>query len=363
MRKTTLIFALLAAVVCGGAQEFLAPATIRSADILQTLLMNGERITNRYVDSPEFVLSMGTYYVSAPSFSPEYALIIGKNELVLNKATTVLQYSIYSKQRMLDPDFNKLDKEDQKQMRELAKMLENNPVKSYSLPISKETSGQLTALFEHATMTATHLESRAIGNDGTMYYFNHDGKMGSVWTPFGGRMWRLVNLADSICYAVESQDSKVLERQMKVCENLTQSFKKEYPLSYFRHSGFSYSTNVEKGPWHCLLGGFDEECMQLEVLSDSAVSGEICSNVLRQYTDSLASWSREIFLMSDNPIYPSIVIDNHADTAICIAKQYERNISREITIPETYWRREVILSASHLPPGQYYFAEGEWRKH
>ncbi len=366
MRKTILILAFLAVVACGRAQEFLTPESIRSTDvfddIFETLLMNGERFTNRYVDSPEFLLNMGTYYVSTPSFSPEYALIIRENELVLKKATTVLQYSIYSKRRMKDPDFRKLDKDIQKQMRELAKKLENNPVNRYSLPISKETSDQLKTLFEHATMTATHLESRALGTDGTLYYFNHAGKMGTVWTPFGGRMWRLVNMADSICYAVESQDTDVLERQMKVCESLTQSFKKEYPLSYFRHSGFSYSSNVEKGPWHCQLGGFNEECMWLEVISDSAVSEEICATMLRQYTDSLSSWSREIFLTSDNPTYPSIVIDNHADTAICLSKQYERGISREITIPDTYWRREIILTAAQLPPGQYYYSEGEWRK-
>ena len=364
MRNLTLLFVFLAVVACGRAQGFLTPANIRSTDILEILLMNGVRITNHYGQNPEWFLSMGTYYVSAPSFSPEYALIIRENELVLNKATTVLQHSIYSKQRMQDPDFRKLDKETQKDMREMARKLENNPVKSYSLPISKEMRDQLAALFEHATMTATHLESRALGNDGTLYYFNHDRKMGYVWTPFGGRMWRLVNMADSLCYAVENQDSEVLKRQMKVCENLTKSFKKEYPLSYFKPTGFSCSSNAEKGPWHCEIAGFpNDECMWLEVLSDSAVSGEICSNVLRQYTDSLTSWSREIFLISDNPIYPSIVIDNHADTAICVAKQYERYTSREITIPEIYWRREVILSAAQLPPGRYYFAEGEWREY
>ena len=142
MRNLTLLFVFLAVVACGRAQGFLTPANIRSTDILEILLMNGVRITNHYGQNPEWFLSMGTYYVSAPSFSPEYALIIRENELVLNKATTVLQHSIYSKQRMQDPDFRKLDKETQKDMREMARKLENNPVKSYSLPISKEMRDQ-----------------------------------------------------------------------------------------------------------------------------------------------------------------------------------------------------------------------------
>jgi hypothetical protein len=367
MRKTTLILTFLAVVACGRAQEFLTPASIRSTDvfddIFETLLTNGERITNRYVDSPEFLLNMGTYYVSTPSFSPEYALIIRENELVLKKATTVLQYSIYSKRRMKDPDFRKLDKDIQKQMRELAKKLENNPVNRYSLPISKETSDQLTTLFEYATKTATYLENHTIGTDGIRYYFNHSRKLGSVWLPFSGRTLLLVEMADSICYAVEHQNIDVFERQMKVCKDLTQSFKKEFPLYHFRCTRFTHYTNQEKGTGHLQIGGgYGEECMQLEIFTDSAVNAETGSKVLHQYTDSLSSWSREIFLTSDNPTYPSIVIDNHADTAICLSKQYERGISREITIPDTYWRREVILTAAQLPPGQYYYSEGEWRK-
>ena len=89
---------------------------------------------------------------------------------------------------------------------------------------------------------------------------------------------------------------------------------------------------------------------------------EICATMLRQYTDSLASWSREYFLTSDNRVYPSIVIDNHADSVTCLVEQEFRGIGRKITIPETYWRREVILSAAQLPPGRYYYVEGEWRE-
>ena len=79
------------------------------------------------------------------------------------------------------------------------------------------------------------------------------------------------------------------------------------------------------------------------------------------YSDSLAAWSREIFLMNDREEYPSVVIDNQRNNPFCEVKTIDDRIVREITMPEQYWRREVILQAAQLSVGQYYWSiNGEW---
>ncbi|MBR4135897.1 MAG: energy transducer TonB [Bacteroidales bacterium] len=365
MRKIILFIGFLAVALCAKAQDFLTPQSYGIYDFFENgnetlfrLLITGET----FEGSATWEGRYSTFYLCTPSFSPEYALVIGKDQLVLNKAKNSIWAYITACAYMQDPNYCLRAKKQRKRIRTVVNKMKLNPVNSYTMCINKEQSECIATLFRYATITASHLQSATIGVDGTEYYFNHRRKLASVWVPQGGRTAQLVIMADSLCYAVEHHDTVVLNRQLEVCKNLIRSFKKEFPLSYFQQAEFSSVIYAVPGVCQCrLVGEGTEVFMRLEVLSDSAVSGEICFNVLPQYTDSLASWSREIFLMSDNPIYPSIVIDNHADTAICVAKQYERYTSREITIPEIYWRREVILSAAQLPPGRYYFAEGEWR--
>jgi len=62
--------------------------------------------------------------------------------------------------------------------------------------------------------------------------------------------------------------------------------------------------------------------------------------------------------MNNKPRYPSIVIDNHTDTAICESKEGWH----DITISDKLWRRDIILSAATLPPGRYYFEDSQWKK-
>ena len=363
MRKTTLILAFLAAIACGRAQDFLTPESYGIYDHYE----NGNETLFRLLvtsEKPEgisytYMANFSTYYLCAPSFSPEYALIVGKNQLILNKAKESVWLYITAVDYAQSKDFRKREKKQQKQIHSLVNSFNKKPVDRFTLNISEKQSECIAELFEHATRTATHLQSLSLGNDGTTHYFNYRGQLASVWVPQGGRTARLTSIANRLCYAVEHQDTAVLNQQMELCRRLTKEFKQEYPNRYFQPSWVSRSSG-DKGPWHCELSG--DNCMRLEVLLDTMVNSETAQLVSDLYTDSLAAWSREIFLMSDNPIYPSIVIDNHADTAICIAKQYERNISREITIPETYWRSEVILSAAMLPPGHYYYVNGQWKK-
>ena len=363
MRKTTLILAFLAAVWCSRAQDFLTPESYGIYDYYENgnetlfrLLVADENIGSR---SATWMARYTTYYLCAPSFSPEYALIVGKNQLILNKAKESVWHYITAVEHAQSKDFRKRDKEQQKQIQSRANSFNTNPVDRFTLHISEEQSQCIAELFEHATKTATHLQSLSLGHDGTTHYFNYSGQLASVWVPQGGRTARLTSIANRLCYAVEHQDTTVLKQQMELCRTLTKEFKQEYPNRYFLPSWVSRSTG-DKGPWHCELSG--DNCIWLDVLFDTTVTTENAQSTSSLYTDSLAAWSREIFLMSENPCYPSIVIDNHANNAVCMVKQNDRGFERELTMPETYWRREVILSAAQLPPGQHYFTKEAWRE-
>lgn len=359
MRKTTLILAFLAAMVCGRTQDFLTPESYGIYDYYE----NGNETLFRLLVTDEntegisttWMARFTTYYLCAPSFSPEYALIVGKNQLILNKAKKSVWLYITAVHYAKSKDFRKRDKEQQKQIHSLLNSFNSNPVDRFSLNISEEQSQCIAELFEHATKTATHLQSLSLGNDGTTHYFNYRGQLASVWVPQGGRTARLTSIANRLCYAVKHQDTAVLNQQMELCRRLTEEFKQEYPNRYFLPSWVSRSSG-DKGPWHCELSG--DNCMRLEVLLDTMVSSETAQLVSDLYTDSLAAWSREIFLMNNKPRYPSIVIDNHTDTAICESKEGWH----DITISDKHWRRDVILSAAMLPPGRYYFVDSQWKK-
>ena len=89
MRKITLIILLLTTFLCGRAQDFLTPESYgiynfydRGDETLFRLLVTGDDFEGIILRKAQ----MTTYYLCAPSFSPEYALIIEKDQLVLNKA-------------------------------------------------------------------------------------------------------------------------------------------------------------------------------------------------------------------------------------------------------------------------------------
>ena len=338
MRKITLILLLVTTVLCGRAQDFLKPESYGIYDFYKNgdetlfrLLVAGEKFEGFATWKAKYT----TYYLCAPSFDPEYALVIEKNQLILNTARTSIWYAL----------------SEHKSIKEI-------PVNTKTLQVPEEFCEIISKLFHFATMTATNLESELLGFDGTYYYFNHRGKLASVWVPEGGRTARLVVMANQLCYAVEHHDTAVLNSQIEVCKSLTKEFKKDFPDRFFRPSWVSSRTG-EEGPWSCELGG--DNCMWLEIMYDTLVGMEACKLMSDLYSDSLAAWSREIFLMNDLEEYPTVVIDNQRVNPFCEVKIYNDHIVREITIPEQYWRREVILQAAQLPPGKYYWAiNGEW---
>ena len=338
MRKITLIILLLTTVLCGRAQDFLTPESYGIYDFYKNgdetlfrLLVAGEKFEGCATWKAKYT----TYYLCAPSFDPEYALVIEKNQLILNTAKTSIWYAL----------------SEHKSIKEI-------PVNTKTLQVPEEFCEIISKLFHFATMTATNLESELLGFDGTYYYFNHRGKLASVWVPEGGRTARLVVMANQLCYAVEHHDTAVLNSQIEVCKSLTKEFKKDYPNRFFRPSWVSSRTG-EEGPWPCELSG--DNCMWLKIMHDTLIGTEACKLMSDLYSDSLAAWSREIFLMNDREEYPTVVIDNQRNNPFCEVKTYNDHIVREITIPKQYWRREVILQAALLPPGKYYWAiSGEW---
>ncbi len=342
MRKTTLILAFLAVVACGRAQDFLTP---ESYGIYSSNRHGNETLFRLLFQKPKsnnavWEMEYKTFFLCAPSFSAEYALEIGKNQLILTKADQNIYMALSRHLQDRKPDPLKVVSVDIKRM-----------------SVSEGVCKRLSELFNLATMTATHIESKLSGFDGTTYYFNHQRKLASAWVPEYGRTARLVQMADSLCYAVEHKDTTVLNQQMKECGTLIQEFKEEWSARFFkpiqgvtRHSDGLY----------CEL--YCTDCIRLKVPYGNTSNNDTCDVVAAIYSDSLSAWSRELFLMYDLPEFPTVVIDNTRDTAFCEAEIYNNHIIRTITLSDRFWRRDVILSAAMLPPGRYYFVEGQWKK-
>ena len=123
IRKITLILAFLAVALCSKAQDFLTPESYGIYDYYENgnetlfrLLVADENIEGR---SATWMARYTTYYLCAPSFSPEYALIVGKNQLILNKAKESVWHYITAVDYAQAKDFRKRDKEQQKQIQSL----------------------------------------------------------------------------------------------------------------------------------------------------------------------------------------------------------------------------------------------------
>ena len=87
MKRFCIISALFLAMLCGAAQEFLTPTSYGlygTSNIFEILLTGNSPNKLYHKKTPMEGLYLKTFYISAPSFSPEYALIIEKDRLVLN---------------------------------------------------------------------------------------------------------------------------------------------------------------------------------------------------------------------------------------------------------------------------------------
>lgn len=344
MRKTTLILAFLAAVLCGRAQDFLTP---ESYGIYSSIRHGNETLFRLLFQKPKsnnavWEMEYKTFFLCAPSFSAEYALEIGDGELTFTKADQNIYMALSRHLKERQPDPLKVISVDVKKM-----------------SVSEETCERLSTLFKFATMTATHIEDTRLGFDGTSYYFNHRRKLASVWQPEGGRTARLVLMAVRLCDAVRLQDTAILNKQMEVCRALTQEYVRELPDRYFKPIYHIYR-HGDNPYWTC--GTYCEDCIELEFPNGNSTDKDTCEMIAANYVDSLSAWSRELLLTYDRPEYPTVVLDKSCDTAFCEARTYENHTVRKITLSDKLWRRDVILSAAMLPPGHYYYVNDQWKK-
>ena len=350
---TLLCFLILSIFFHLSAQDFLTPCSYGVSGglfpgydetLFHTFLTTDNEEAHRNLSPAYF-----TFYLCMPSFDPEYVLLWRENELVLKKAKENLYYA---SEEIKSPDFRKKDKKVQKNKRELADSLKSDPVETYKLAVTTEIIDELEELFEHAVMTSNHLDIESHVTDGWAHYFGYGHRLAYVSNPTGGgRAGKIVSVVQNICYAVEKHDTARLNQQMETCRFLIQELKKEYPVRYFQPIWKSRSSG-DKEPWSYKLDG--DHCFYLEILSDTMTTWEILDSLDKRYSDSLAVWSRELFLMTPPSVYPNVVIDNHRTNAVCTVETKNGHTRTEITMPEKFWLRNVILEAAQLPIGEYY---------
>jgi hypothetical protein len=359
MQKTILIFSFLAIVACGRTQDFLTPESYGVwgrygyDDFLFELLLvpNGDTEPS-YSRSSVSEMYHQTFFLCAPSFFYEYALVVWDDKLVLNKATRPIWYELELAART-----RASSKRPTSLTRTTAASLRPQYVESHQMPITKDFSEELTILFEVATRTATHLQTERLILDGREYFFNYRGCLASVCEP-EGRTDRLVRMVDSICYVVDGHpDMDVLNRQMEVCHELTASFKKDYPIRYFMpDQAWPSIDNYFKRGFSISLYG-NSNGINLTKQCDSAASDEEYTEFLNLYRDSLAVWSREIFLMEPTTKAPKVTLDNRQNDPVCTVEQNGNHLIANITMPERLWQHDVIMEATQLPVGRYYIDE------
>lgn len=299
--------------------------------------------------------SFKTFYLCTPSFTGEYALSVEKGCLTLTRAEKNIWYLLEYGESVFYGNNAAKNKSRQRTSKKEGK--KNIAVDKFVLNVPASVCEQLEILFKHAITTASHLQPEILGCDGATYYFNYLGDLAEVWMPSVGRTKRLVQMADSICYAVEHSDMSILNRQMIICKELTLEFKHEYPISYFTPEASIFSgVKEEEAGWMCRLSSLK---LYLSKEYDHPVYKDTLDLFLQQYDDSLASWSQEIFFIDEFADYWVIFTDS--DTAkFFYNDEYHAFV---LYLPERLWRRDIILSVLSLTPGNYRLdADLRWRR-
>ena len=358
MKKGIILLVLFVFTRCF-AQNLLTPTSYGIYDwsgytesVFQTLLPNiGKRDVLREG-------SFKTFYLCAPAFTGEYALSVEKSCLILTRA----EKNIWCLLEYGESVFygNNAAKNKSRQHTSKKEGKKNIAVDKFVLNVPASVCDQLEILFKHAITTASHLQPKYLGYDGATYYFNFFGNLAEVWMPSVGRTKRLVQMADSICYAVEHSDMSILNRQMIICKELTLEFKHEYSISYFTPEASTFSGVKEGGngedSWMCRLSS---RKLYLSKEYDHPVYKDTLDLFLQHYGDSLASWSQEIFFIDEFADYWVIFTDS--DTAkFFYNDEYHAFV---LYLPERLWRRDIILSVLSLTPGNYRLdADLRWRR-
>lgn len=133
------ILTLLCLIACSvfqlSAQDFLTPCSYGvwgdygyDETLAKTLLIGN--VDNPWDLNSADRMSILSFYLYAPSFSPEHALILDKDRLILNKATENLFFCISAEERIHHPEFLQMDKVVRKSSRKRAKILKSKPVEN-----------------------------------------------------------------------------------------------------------------------------------------------------------------------------------------------------------------------------------------
>lgn len=258
-----------------------------------------------------------TFYLCAPSFTSEYALSLHDDTLVYIRADD--EASIY---------YYVSSKNHKKKVK----------TKRHELVLKREESWQIRQLIDVASQTANFFDER-FGIDGTTYYLFDYTRRVKVWFPMKGtRTGRAVAAMDSLCYAVEHADREVLQRQLEIFRTLTGEFRELYPLSYFKPDVWSSSERVmlTSQRW-------------LSVYQGCGKAQDSVKASLTMLSDSVALWSRELFLHHNNR-YVHVFLSDTSD-ARCEVKTSGSEIF--ITIPAKKLCRTLIMGTTALDKGYY----------
>ena len=262
------------------------------------------------------------YYLCTPAFGGEYALSLHDDTLV------------YAQMAKYDTTWER-----------------------YELMLNHDEERVIYSLLDDATMTANFYEGR-IGIDGVTYFLCCWGRKVKVWYPEkGSRTHRTVIAMDSLCHAVQHADHKLLARQLDTCRNLTAEFRRLYALEYFapskgisRYSFYGvYKLRSISLHSHSHLLSIKLRVNEGNDSIDEAYMDSLC--------DSVAVWSRELFLHHDGYKVDVLLCDTL--DARC---EVIDNRNRYVVIPRSALSRSLILGITALDKGHYRLTpDGQWQ--
>lgn len=267
------------------------------------------------------------YYICSPAFDTSYALTVEREQLVCKK--------------IVDAQWSE------------QKDLPKYKTARWVLPISGNKSKVLSDLLGAATITANYY-SYSIGIDGVIYYLGSWGRLVSSWCPNEGSLpYRTVKMLDTVCFAVTSGDTSLLNKQLEVCKELTGEFRLQYPLSYFYPTVWKFrdEPNVFSVKLSCNYGR-----LTVKQLVESMASFKDFHYDVGPLGDTMAVWRRELFL---NGFEKSIKVFL-SDTS---GMRCRMDIDGDVTmlIPKEKLDRQVLFSTTILSEGYYELSpDGEW---
>ena len=276
------------------------------------------------------------FYMCRPSFTPEYALSIvngrysAPSRLVLKRATENLWYNDnYPRANGKRPKRAKWDKHHK---------YHDVKIETYGLDVKAEACSLIYNIVKAANETASYFNGEASGCDGVTYYFHSWGKYGRTWSPNNKcRTGRLVAVMDSLCNAVEQNDTSKIYRQMPACRKLLDEFRNAYPLTAFMPNVYwvqkigdsgvhyrKYDPNDTTTIDNLVFSAFNRNLPQIKLMLTQTKSMQDTKDMVVMMSDRIAMFSRQRFLLYDShAVFFEILIENEQpEEYFCKMKGY-----------------------------------------